>query len=91
MTFKFPILDLDPNVATKNIPPLVLPQFHGMDTEDPYSFLFEFDISCHSCNYVNYGQKLKLFPVTLKDFALRWFMGLEELSVRTWDDMNKIF
>jgi len=54
----------------KNIPPSALPHFHGMSTEDPYSFLFEFDILFRSYNYVNDAQKLKLFPATLKDYDL---------------------
>ena len=45
-TFGFPILDRTPNVAMKNINPLILPTFHVMSTEDPDAFLFEFDILC---------------------------------------------
>jgi len=49
-TFKFPILDtsiiLGEDVKMKNIPPSVLPNFYGMTSEDPDSFLFEFDILC---------------------------------------------
>jgi hypothetical protein len=90
-TFGFPILDLMPNVNMKNIPPSVLPNFRGMVTEDPYAFLFEFDILCRSYNYVDDAQKLKLFPTTLKDSALRWFMGLEDYSIRSWEDMKSTF
>ena len=75
VTFGFPIFDLSPNVSMKNIPPLVLPHFHGMLIKDVDAFLFEFYIQCCSYNYVNDAQKLKLFPTTLKDVALRWFMG----------------
>ena len=70
VTFRFPILDLTRDVAMKNIPPSALPYFHGMSTEDPDSFLFEFDILCRSYNYVNDSQKLKLFLATLEDSAL---------------------
>lgn len=74
--FGFPILDLAQNAIMKNINPLALPNFHGMATEDPGAFLFQFDILCRSCNYVNDAQKLKLFPATLKYFSFRWFVGL---------------
>ena len=74
--FGFPILDQAPNVAMKNINPSILPTFHGMTTEDLDAFPFEFDILCRSYNYVNDSQKLKLFPATLKNVSLRWFMGL---------------
>ena len=51
-TFKFPILDtsiiLGEEVKMNNIPPSVLPNFYGMTSEDPDSFLFEFDILCRT-------------------------------------------
>jgi hypothetical protein len=52
-----------------------------MSTEYPDSLLFKFNILCHSYNYVNDAQKLNLFLETLKDFALRWFMGLGEHTI----------
>jgi hypothetical protein len=65
-TFGFPILDLEPNVAMKYIPPLVLPNSQGMSTEYPNAFLFEFDILCRIYYYANNAQKVKMFPMTLK-------------------------
>ena len=62
-----------------------------MSTEDPNSFLFEFDILCRTYNYVNDAQKLKLFPATLKNSALKWFMGLGESTIRSWDEMKSSF
>ena len=53
VNFGFPIFDSTVDVTMKNIPPSSLPHFHGMSTEDPNSFLFEFDILCCSYNYVN--------------------------------------
>ena len=90
-TFGFPILDRAPNVAMKNMNPSILPTFHGMTTEDSDAFLFEFDILCISYNYVHDAQKLKLFHTTLKNDALRWFMGLGEYTIKSWDEMKKIF
>jgi hypothetical protein len=37
------------------------------------------------------AHKLKLFLATLKDSALRWFMGLGESSIRYWEDMKATF
>jgi len=34
------------------------------------------------------AQKLKLFPTTLKDATLKWFMGLGINSIRTWEQMK---
>ena len=84
-TFGFPILDLAQNMNMKNINPLILLTFHGMSTEDPDAFLFEFNILCRSYNYINDAQKLKLFSATLKDATLRWFMGLGEYSIKSWE------
>ena len=90
-TFGFPILDLAQDTNMKTINPSVLPTFHGMSMEDPDAFLFEFDILCKSYNYINDAKKLKLFPTTLKDAALRWFMGLGEYSIRSWEQMKNFF
>jgi hypothetical protein len=87
-TFGFLILDTTPNVNMKNIPLSALPTFYGKNSEDPDTFLFEFGILCRSYNYVQDAQKLKLFPATLKDSTLRWFMGLGESSIRSWEAMK---
>lgn len=56
VTFGFHVLDLESIVTMKNTHHSVLPQFHGMVTKDPNSFLFEFHILWHSYNYVNDGK-----------------------------------
>ena len=75
----------------KNIPPSSSPTFYGKSNEDPNTFLFEFGILCRSYNYLQDAHKLKLFLDTLKDSTLRWFMGLGEYSIRTWEDMKTTF
>ena len=90
-TFGFPILDRAPNVSKKNINPSILHTFHGMSTEDSDAFLFKFDILCRSYNYVDDAQKLKLFHATFKNASLRWFIGLGEYTIRSWDEMKKTF
>lgn len=67
----------------KNVNPSILPTFHGMTTEDLGAFLFD--------NYVDDAQKLKLFLATLKNATLRWFMGLGEYTITSWDEMKKTF
>jgi hypothetical protein len=90
-TFIFPILDITRDVSMNNIPLSSLPHFHGMSTEDHDSFLFEFDILCRIYNCTDSAQKLKLFPATLKDSTLRWFMSLGENTILSWDDMKETF
>jgi len=75
----------------KNIPPSILPNFKGMISEDPETFLFEFEIICRSCGSSLHIQKLNLFPSTLKDRAIKWFMNLGTNFIRTWDDMKSVF
>jgi len=94
-TFKFPIQepgeDHDEEIKMKNIPPSVLPNFYGMASEDPDSFLFEFDIVCQTYSYTDDAHGLRLFPATLKALAFKWFMGLGEHAITSWDGMRKIF
>ena len=90
-TFGFPILDTTQDVTMKNICPSSLPTFYGKINEGRYTFLFQFDIFCRSYNYLQDAHKLKLFPATLKYSSLRWFMGLGEFTIKTWDDMKTSF
>ena len=75
----------------KNISPSVLPCFHGRVEKDPDEFLFKFDILFRSYDYITDAQKLKLFPATLKDNALRQFMSLGGGTVTNWDRMKQVF
>jgi len=94
-TFKFSIQDrgeyMDEEIKIKNIPPSVLPNFYGTTSEDPDSFLFEFDIVFRTYGYTDDAHRLRLFPTALKATTLRWFMGLGEHTVTDWDNMRKIF
>jgi len=94
-TFKFPIQepgeDHDEEIKRKNIPSSVLPNFYGMASEDPDSFLFEFDIVCRTYGYIDDAHRLRHFLATLKASALKWFMGLGEHAITSWDGMRKIF
>ena len=82
---QFPIQQPQGLAPMKNISPSVLPRFHGKATEDPNEFLFEFDILCCSYDYTFSEEKLKLFPTTLTNNALHWFMSLGGGTVTTWD------
>jgi len=75
----------------KNNSPSVLPHFHGLTTEYPDTFLFEFFVLCRTYDYAEDEKKLKLFPSTLKDATLRWFMGLPRNSITTWAQMQQAF
>ena len=91
VTFEFPIKDSRRVVPTKSIPPHVLPNFHDLENEDPYVFLFQFKVLCRGYGYCDNDQKLNVFPLTLKGIALQWFMNLGENCIQTWEDMKYVF
>jgi len=88
---RFPIIYEDTTLTMKNISPSILPNFHGKRNEDQETFLFEFEVLCRSYDYLHDAQKLKLFPATLKDSALEWFMSLGVHSITTWGQMKEAF
>lgn len=90
-TLEFPIRITHGNHPMKNIPLSTLPNFHGLASEDPNEFLFEFDIHCRSYDYISNTQKLKDFPATLKGKALRWFMSLGRDRITNWNQMKQAF
>jgi hypothetical protein len=90
-TLEYPIVDPIANAPMKAIPLQNLPTFHGLISEDPDAFLFEFDVLCRGYDYTSEPQKLKLFPSTLKGAALRWFMGLGGGTINSWDEMKQAF
>jgi len=75
-TFESPIGNIMGEAPMKVIPLSSFPTFNGFPIEDLDTFLFEFDVLCRSYDYLSSSQKLKLFPATLKNVALQWFMGL---------------
>ena len=87
----FPIRETNGDSKMKNISPSDLPHFHGLTTEDLDTFLFEFVVICRTYDYAEDEQKLKLFPSTLKDVALRWFIGLPSNNITTWAQLQQAF
>lgn len=87
----FPILDEDTTLKMKNTSPSILPNFHGKRNEDPMTFFLEFEALCRSYDYLDDVQKLNLFPATLKDLGLKWFISLGVHSITTWGEMKEDF
>ena len=87
----FPIGNIIGDAPMKPIPLTTLPNFHGLYFEDPNTFLFEFYIIYRGYDYISDAHKIKIFPVTLKGIALRWFMGLGGRNVSSWDVMKETF
>ena len=58
---------------------LLLPSFHGLDLENPYLHLREFEEVGNTYNNSNCSMstiRLKLFPFSLKDKAKTWLQNL---------------
>ena len=65
----------------------LLPTFHGMESENPYLHIKEFEEVCNTFKEdiatVDL-MRLKLFPFTLKDKAKIWLNSLRLKSIRNW-------
>jgi len=70
----------------------LLLSFHGLDLENPYLYLREFEEVCNTYNDLNCNMNniiLKFFPFSLKDKAKTWLQNLRSGSIRTWDEMQQ--
>ena len=69
---------------------LLLPVYKGVSSENPYSFMRDFDDVCNA--FLSTGLPLHiicmvLFPFSLKEKAKIWFHSLAPNSIFTWEDM----
>ncbi|RVW68111.1 Transposon Ty3-I Gag-Pol polyprotein, partial [Vitis vinifera] len=72
----------------------LLPTFHGMESENPYAHIKEFEEVCNTFQEGGASidlMRLKLFPFTLKDKAKIWLNSLRPRSIRTWTDLQAEF
>ena len=68
----------------------LLPIYHGVKSENPYSFMRDFEDVCSV--FLSTGSPLHiiclvLFPFALKEKAKIWFYSLAPNSIFTWEDM----
>jgi len=71
-----------------------LPKFHGLESEDAYFFVREFEEVCLMMRIPQLGDdvvRLRFIPFSLKDLAKKWLYSLAIDSVTTWDDFVKAF
>jgi len=70
----------------------LLHKFHGLDYENPYMHLKEFDMICamHLRN-LDDVVKLTLFPFSLTEKARYWLHTLRPRTIRAWQEMTKEF
>ncbi|RVW89129.1 hypothetical protein CK203_040303 [Vitis vinifera] len=68
--------------------------FHGMESENPYAHIKEFEEVCNTFREGGASidlMRLKLFPFTLKDKAKIWLNSLRPRSIRNWVDLQAEF
>ena len=71
-----------------------LSTFHGMESENPYSHIREFEEVCNTFKEETTTvdlMRLKLFPFILKDKAKIWLNSLRQRSIRNWTEMQVEF
>ena len=79
----------DANVWLYLVP--LLPTFHGMENENSYTHIREFEEVCMTFKEGATDMellKLKAFPLTLKDKAKIWLNLLKPRTIRNWGDMQ---
>ena len=72
----------------------LLPTFHGMENENPYTHIREFEEVCTTFKEGMpdmYLLKLKAFPLTLKDKNKIWLNSLRPRTIRNWDELQAKF
>ena len=72
----------------------LLPTFHGMENENPYTHIREFEEVCTTfkegvpdMNVL----KMKAFPLTLKDKAKIWLNSLRPRTIKNWPNFKLNF
>ena len=80
-------------IIKPDIVPL-LPTFHGMESENLYSHIREFEEVCNTFkeDISNVDlMRMKFFPLTLKDKAKIWLNSLRPRTIKNWADMQAEF
>ena len=72
----------------------LLPTYHGMENENPYTHLRDFEEVCTTFKEGMMDMdllKLKAFPLTLKDKAKIWLNSLRPKTIRNWAELQAEF
>ena len=90
----FPTLDATTTFELKYGLLHLLPTFHGLADEDPHKHLKELHMVCTSMKPTGVTKdqiKLRAFLFSLKDSAKDWLYYLPSRSIKTWNEIKKLF
>ena len=90
----FPTLDATTTFELKSGLIHLLPTFHGLAGKDPHKHLKELHVVCMSMKPTRVTEdqiKLRAFLFSLKDSAKDWLYYLPSGSIKTWNEMKKLF
>ena len=90
----FPTLDATTTFELKSGLIHLLPTFHDLASEDPHKHLKELHVVCTSMKPTGVTKdqiKLRAFPFSLKDSAKDWLYYLPSGSIKTRNEMKKLF
>ena len=68
----------------------LLPTFHGMENENPFTHIIDFEEVCITFKEGTIDMdllKLKAFPLALKDKAKMWLNSLTPRPIRSWAEL----
>ena len=72
----------------------LFPTFHGMESENPYTHIRDFEevYNTFKEDATNLDLiRLKFFPLTLKDKSKIWLNSLRPRTIRNWTEMQAEF
>ena len=72
----------------------LLPTYHGMENENPYTHIRDFEEVCTTFKEGMMDMdllKLKAFPLTLKDKDKIWINSLRPRTIRNWAELQAEF
>ena len=82
------------DVAVRPYSVPLLPTYHGVENENPYTHLRDFEEVCTTFKEGMMDMdllKLKAFPLTLKDKAKIWLNSLRPRTIRNWAELQAEF
>ena len=88
------IIPLADDVAVRPYLVPLLPTYHGMENENPYTHLRDFEEVCTTFKEGMMDMdllKLKASPLTLKDKAKIWLNSLRPRTIRNWAELQAEF